>query len=692
MERKPLKCITILEGTKISLDMKSGRTYDYQKMYRKKIEGSLPGVNIAVPARMNRLIIIDVDTPRPNNKSDGRLWIKENQDRYPDFMQTFRVETPSGGTHFYFFTPLHLDVKAFTPKRCLAKGVDIIWNGYVVAPPTKGYDMVGTFKDIKDISPELLTLCEHKEKKPPTFNITDEYKINVPLHPDRVKALLSKLKMLMPSKELDYHKWLYGILSIRSAVEDEELRKLCLEAWTLNKSYKEGDIDKAIDISESSDPHGGIGAGTILSFLDEWTIPKKSDLKDEILMGDILAHPHIRMAKGKNGREIILPTESNCACVIETLLPNGYLEYNRLERGESLYLDERKQVIMHNGSPIRGGIEKMGFKLLRRIQQDFGLAHLKKAQVIGGLEMVLIDRAVDPLLLWINELKWDGVPRIESFFTEYCTCKEDPKYLANVALTLWRSLVYRIMNPGHKADEVVVLQGVEGIFKTSLASIMAKGYFFACSDRSAFVNRDELLNMHRAAVVELEELIPLVKCDPDSAKGFITRTMDVTRKMFGRQSEDSPRSFILLGTTNRQYFINPALGKRRFLPVSVDGKSAIKLSAVAADIDQFYAEAAEHWRQRKPNHGLINFDEKAKALTRFETTDALDTAIDDVLSEVDSIQIHNLYIRLKHKGVVGNAGLTQKRHTQLTEHLYKRGWQLDGKDWMRPKFSWEDRL
>ena len=694
MSLKPLRCITVISSTKISLDMRSGRTYDYRTMYEKMVKGGLPGVALGLPARKNRLIIIDVDTPKPTRKNDGRLWVEKNKDTYPELMKTCRVESPSAGCHFYLRVPKHLDEKLFTPKRSLAPGVDIIWQGYCVCPPSPGYVLLGQFKDIQLISPELLELCTHKEKDRSKDFSHDDFKINVPLAPNRVSELLSKLKTIMPDKELDYNKWVHGIFSIRSAVEDEGMRKMCLEAWSLNKSFQEGDVETAIELSEESNPHGGISAGTILNYIDEWTRPKASVVKDEISIGDIFANPRLRIAvRGK--KEIILPSESNAATIIETLIPNGYEEFQRLERGESLYMDDRKQAVIYNGTSIKGGIERMQDTLIRRIQGDLGLSHIKPTHIRGGLNIMLGDRAVDPLLMWIKELKWDGTPRIDNFFIDYATCGEDPRYLINVGRTFWRSLVYRIFNPGQKADEVIVLQGDEGLFKTSLVQLIAKNYFFACGNRHAFLERDDLLNMHRSAVVELEELVPLLKCDPDSAKGFISRTTDVTRKMFGRHSEDCPRSFLLVGTTNRKYFIAPQIGKRRFLPVSVIDKHSIKLSAVLADLDQFYAEAAENWKDRLPNYGLVHAKDKEHVIGGFSTNDSLDTVIDRVLHEVKSIQIHDLFIKLRMMGVLGSASLNSKINAHFTEHLHRRGWKLDGSTWVKnpeKKESWEEVL
>jgi predicted P-loop ATPase len=58
---------------------------------------------------------------------------------------------------------------------------------------------------------------------------------------------------------------------------------------------------------------------------------------------------------------------------------------------------------------------------------------------------------------WIKTLRWDGVPRIGSFFP-ICFGSVDTEYTRAVSRNFWISMVARIMRPGCKVDTMVVLE------------------------------------------------------------------------------------------------------------------------------------------------------------------------------------------------------------------------------------------
>ncbi len=73
--------------------------------------------------------------------------------------ETLAARTPSGGRHFYF---LGSDVKC-TARRipgCDTKG----WGGYVVAPPTPGYEWLADFESICEPPENLVALLSRKDR------------------------------------------------------------------------------------------------------------------------------------------------------------------------------------------------------------------------------------------------------------------------------------------------------------------------------------------------------------------------------------------------------------------------------------------------------------------------------------------------------------------------------------------------
>jgi hypothetical protein len=92
-----------------------------------------PDANIGIRVGLeSNLFIIDIDN---KGGKDGNERLKELEGRFGRLPATYVVKTPNGGFHYYFTYPEVL--KGRPIKKELAQGVDLKFNGYVVAPPSK---------------------------------------------------------------------------------------------------------------------------------------------------------------------------------------------------------------------------------------------------------------------------------------------------------------------------------------------------------------------------------------------------------------------------------------------------------------------------------------------------------------------------------------------------------------------------
>ena len=679
-----LKALPIIGGSKVSPDFKTEKFQDYEEMYRLKASGKLSGTDVGLPCRQNRLLIIDVDAPSDTHKHDGRQWVKDNEDKYPELFQTYRVETPSGGCHFYFKLPAHFDEVMFLPPKSVAPGVDVKWNGYVVAPPTKDYTPVGVIKDILEITPNIMELLDRDTR--PVLTTPNDFHVNIPISLEKGQALLSKLKVIMPTVKLDREDWIRGIFSITSAIDNEELREECLFAFTRNKSFVEGDEDRALAISQKSDPHGNIGPGTIMKMVEEWS-PTKAEVSGtpKMNLGDIYAHPDLYTVK-KNDRTYIVPTESNASVIISILFPHGYIKKPHAVGSNVLYFDTRydREIVIAAGREIHSREELLP-KCLRFFQQDLKMHQFRPGTIEIGLNMVFQDRRIDPLRYKAKTVKWDGVNRISRFFTDYYPCEHgNRQYLQAAGLTLWRSLVYRIVEPGIKSDEIIVLVGKEGLFKSTLVSTIACGYVYGCGERGAFKDRDPLLNMHKSAVVELEEMVPLIRCDADTAKGYISRPEDRVREMFGKKGRGTPRSFIMVGTSNRHTLFNSIHGIRRYIPLIVKNQQH-NMYRIEENIDQFYAEAYNDYVHKQRHYGLITDDMRRPAVDKHTASDTLTRTVKNYVKNKQKINLVEIFTSLRIQGLTGTKD-AEAMDSPLSEILSQQGWSKDEDDnWINPE-------
>ena len=78
------------------------------------------------------------------------------------------------------------------------------------------------------------------------------------------------------------------------------------------------------------------------------------------------------------------------------------------------------------------------------------------------------DRSFHPIREYLQGLPaWDGVKRVERILID-CLEAEDTEYTRTVTRKTFAAAVARIMHPGIKFDSVLVLDGVQGIGKSSL--------------------------------------------------------------------------------------------------------------------------------------------------------------------------------------------------------------------------------
>ncbi len=83
-----------------------------------------------------------------------------------------------------------------------------------------------------------------------------------------------------------------------------------------------------------------------------------------------------------------------------------------------------------------------------------------------------LENRFDPVVDYLNGLKWDGIGRIDAWLTTYCGAVDTElnRAIGRIALV---ALVRRARQPGCKFDQIIVLESPEGYFKSTALSILA---------------------------------------------------------------------------------------------------------------------------------------------------------------------------------------------------------------------------
>jgi predicted P-loop ATPase len=226
-----------------------------------------------------------------------------------------------------------------------------------------------------------------------------------------------------------------------------------------------------------------------------------------------------------------------------------------------------------------------------------------------------------PVREYLEGLEWDGVNRIDDWLFRYAHAKsvseEQSEYIKLVGKWWLLSAVGRILVPGSKADYVLVLEGEEGIHKSSALRALAGDYFTdAALDLS---NKDAYLQIQGAWIVEIAELDALMRAESSTAKSFFTRSTDKFRPPYGRKTIELARQCVCAGTVNHNDYIKDYTGGRRYWPVWCSKK--IALEDLERDRDQIWAEAVhcyrrgdKYWPEGKRQRDLCRAEQEARQL------------------------------------------------------------------------------
>ena len=211
------------------------------------------------------------------------------------------------------------------------------------------------------------------------------------------------------------------------------------------------------------------------------------------------------------------------------------------------------------------------------------------------LAVTSAERLYHPIKDYLATLKWDGVPRLDTLLVDYLGAEDTPYVRAVTRKTLVAAIA-RIYRPGIKFDSILVLNGEQGLGKSTLFSILGKQWFSDSLSISDMKDKTAPEKLQGYWILEISELNGIKKVDVEVVKSFITRTDDKYRQAYGVSVESHPRSCIIVGTTNSDGgFLRDITGNRRFWPVTVTGHGKYHPWDLT-DVDQIWAEAIEYYK------------------------------------------------------------------------------------------------
>lgn len=232
-------------------------------------------------------------------------------------------------------------------------------------------------------------------------------------------------------------------------------------------------------------------------------------------------------------------------------------------------------------------------KALVWLQMTYGLRLRSSAIADEAARMVAWDNKRHPVREWLASLPpWEGHHHLENLLPDVFGAVKN-EYTSHVGKALLVSAIARVMNPGCKVDEMVVLEGGQGLGKsTCIAELFGFGWYLETAEAPS--NKDFYVVMQGNWVVEIGEMQSFSKADITQVKMTITRRDDKYRAPYDRHATSHPRQCVFVGTTNADSYLSDPSGARRFLPVMCT-KADVEL--VRRYRMQLWAEALALYRQ-----------------------------------------------------------------------------------------------
>ena len=233
------------------------------------------------------------------------------------------------------------------------------------------------------------------------------------------------------------------------------------------------------------------------------------------------------------------------------------------------------------------------------------------------------DRSYHPIRAFIEELpEWDGVERVDTLLIDYLGAS-DTAYVRAVTRKTLCAAISRVLRPGCKFDSMLVLNGPQGVGKSTLIAKLAGEWFSDSLNLGDTKDKTAAEKLQGYWILEIGELAGLKKAEVETLRSFLSRQNDIYRASFGKRATPHLRQCVFFGTTNAESgYLRDTTGNRRFWPVKTPGGAAKhSWQLTNEEIQQIWAEALVYVKRGEK----LYLDADMETLAKTEQREAMES-------------------------------------------------------------------
>jgi predicted P-loop ATPase len=254
--------------------------------------------------------------------------------------------------------------------------------------------------------------------------------------------------------------------------------------------------------------------------------------------------------------------------------------------------------------------------------------------------------------------------------------------------------VARVMKPGCQVDTVCILQGSQGLKKSTFWTAMAVFPDWCRRNFNATYGKDGLIAIGRYWFLELDEIeAVLSKKDVEYFKSMVTSRSDGYRPPYGTQEEIHPRHSVFVGSCNKKEFLRDIENRRIWMiPVSQRNSepSPLEVISIWKQMVAEYHQNREWWLTPRE-------EEIHKVFTKeYCQTDSFADVLSEHSDLIATQRLTTTEIAIKFLGFENVSRLSRIDQNRLSESLRYLGFELvretkgknrDKKIWVLPEKS-----